>query len=199
MNRGYYDRGKLPHRDVEGSNQAITFRLADALPTRLLQRWKRELAERLDSADPRQRDEALEELRQRIAHHEDQGHGSCVLRNPIAAGIVQRRLIASHPGQCELHAWVVMPNHVHVLCRLREGVALGRLLNGWKGGASREINRRMGRAGHLWQREYFDRAIRDPSHFHRARRYIHRNPVKAGLCAEPEDWPYSSAGIGWRR
>lgn len=45
----------------------------------------------------------------------------------------------------------------------------------------------------IWHREYWDRYIRDNHHFQQAVDYIHQNPVKAGLIAKAEDWPYSSA------
>ena len=51
-----------------------------------------------------------------------------------------------------------------------------------------------GRGGVFWQREYFDRFIRDDEHYRKAVEYIHNNPVKAGLVPQAEDWPYSSAG-----
>lgn len=46
---------------------------------------------------------------------------------------------------------------------------------------------------HVWMREYWDRFIRDDAHLRATIDYIHRNPVKAGLCREPSDWPWSSA------
>ena len=45
--------------------------------------------------------------------------------------------------------------------------------------------------------DYFDRFIRDLDHLYDCRAYIRNNPVKAGLCAKPEDWPFSSAGVRW--
>jgi hypothetical protein len=46
-------------------------------------------------------------------------------------------------------------------------------------------------------RDYHDRLIRDMDHFHNARAYIRNNPVKAGLCATPDEWVFSSAGQNW--
>jgi REP element-mobilizing transposase RayT len=51
----------------------------------------------------------------------------------------------------------------------------------------------LGRAGRFWQREPFDRYVRNKRHFRNALAYIEANPVKAGLCDKPEDWPWSSA------
>jgi REP element-mobilizing transposase RayT len=47
---------------------------------------------------------------------------------------------------------------------------------------------------HVWYLEYWDRFIRDSRHFEQVVAYIHQNPVKAGLVAQAEDWPWSSAG-----
>ena len=44
----------------------------------------------------------------------------------------------------------------------------------------------------FWQREYWDRFIRDEVHYHRAIRYIHENPAKAKLCKDKSDWLWSS-------
>jgi hypothetical protein len=61
---------------------------------------------------------------------------------------------------------------------------------------SHEANRMLNRQGQFWQEEYHDRYIRDEQHLECSVRYIEMNPVKAGLCRSPEDWPFSSA---WRR
>ncbi len=76
-----------------------------------------------------------------------------------------------------------MPNHVHVLFTLREDRTLEAVLHSWKRHSAREINAWLGRTGALWQRDYFDRLVRDAAHFARCVRYIRRNPVKANLNA----------------
>ncbi len=72
-------------------------------------------------------------------------------------------------------------------------MTLDRVVQSWKRYSAHRINGCLGRTGTLWARDYFDRYIRDESHFNRALAYIRNNPVKAGLCAKPEDWPFSSA------
>jgi REP element-mobilizing transposase RayT len=62
-----------------------------------------------------------------------------------------------------------------------------------KGSTGRESNRALDRSGRFWQKEYFDRYIRDEKHYLSAFRYIERNPVKARLCNAKEDWPFGSA------
>jgi len=96
-----------------------------------------------------------------------------------------------------LVAWVIMPNHVHVVVQMGDGSSLAEAVRLWKGRSARAINRDLGRRGALWQREYHDRFIRDQDHLAAAVAYVHSNPVTAGLCATPEDWPLSSARY-WR-
>lgn len=191
MNKGIYTRGYLPHWDFNGSLQAITFRLADSVPSNVIRVWKQELS---SIPDDRLRQK---ELHRRIAKYEDAGHGEAVLAIPAAAEILQQKLIAAHPCDYKLIEWCVMPNHVHVMVKLSKGAALSEVVGRWKGSTAFEINRELGRNGRLWQREYHDRYIRDMDHYHDCRAYIRNNPVKAGLCNEPEDWPFSSVGMKW--
>ena len=179
--KGWYSRGYLPHLDAPGVIQALTFRLADALPRDVLDSW---------------RDRELEQgdILTRSAAFLDAGHGSCVLRDPRCAGIVRDCIVRFDGEKYRLIAWVVMPNHVHVVVRIREGWSLGTTVGGWKGASAREINRLLGLRGRLWQPGYFDRFIRDGAHLQRAVLYVHENPVKAGLVAQAEDWEFSSAG-----
>lgn len=88
-----------------------------------------------------------------------------------------------------------MPNHVHVL--LRQEDSLSKIIQQWKGATAHAINQHLNRQGQLWAEDYFDRVIRDEDHYWDARAYIHRNPVQAGLCENPKDWPWSSAHPKW--
>jgi REP element-mobilizing transposase RayT len=91
-----------------------------------------------------------------------------------------------------------MPNHVHVLIQLREGYPMHKIIHSWKSFTANEANKLLGLKGPFWYHEYYDRFIRDQRHFDNAVRYIHENPVKAGLVEKPEDWPFSSARF-WQR
>jgi REP element-mobilizing transposase RayT len=73
-----------------------------------------------------------------------------------------------------------MPNHVHVLCRPLSG-ELAAIIRRWKSYTATRINALLGRAGPMWQREYFDRLVRDESELYRAADYILANPQRAGL------------------
>jgi len=191
MNKGIHSRGYLPHWDFERSTQAITFRLADAVPAEVIHEWNTELSS-IQKHNNREK-----ELHRLIAEYEDVGHGEAVLHKPECALIIQGKLIEYHSVRYTLIDWCIMPNHVHVLIRLAEKQLLAEIVRLWKGGSSIEINRLLKRSGLLWQREYYDRFVRDMEHFQNCIAYIRNNPVKAGLCDKPEDWPFSAAGVGW--
>jgi putative transposase len=180
---GWSDRGYLPHRDEGGLKQSVTFRLADSFPSDKRDEWEKLFA----ICDDEDRLHQIEEWL-------DKGAGSCALREPEAASIVQEALLFFHEQRYRLIAWCIMPNHVHVLFETFEGHPLGRVIHSWKTFTAREINRLRGTHGSLWQEDYFDRYIRDDRHLHEEIRYIENNPVAAHLVKKPEDWPFSSAG-----
>jgi putative transposase len=92
----------------------------------------------------------------------------------------------------ELYAWVIMPNHVHVLLLPRAPMCQ---ITQWiKGRTARNANLLLGRAGGpFWQHESYDHWVRSENQFNRIVTYTEDNPVKAGFAARPEDWPWSSA------
>jgi len=169
---------------MPGLIQSITFRLADSLPAHVLEALADE-RERLD-------DRAW---RQQIEDYLDAGYGACYLRQPEIAALVEEALHYFDGQRYRLLAWVIMPNHVHVLIETFTGYLLDKVIHSWKSYTANEANKRLGRSGRFWYREYFDRYIRDERHFGNVVRYIHHNPVKAGLVEEAVDWPYSSARL----
>jgi hypothetical protein len=87
-----------------------------------------------------------------------------------------------------------MPNHVHLL--IRPSIAPERLMKSLKGASAREANRVLGRTGEpFWQKESYDHWVRNPSELEKIRMYVEANPVKAGLVRNPQDYPWSSAGV----
>ena len=131
-----------------------------------------------------------------IDQYEDAGIGECLLRDDSIAQIVQDTLLFNHQKKYELICWCIMPNHVHTLIAPVEGMSLSEIMYDWKSYTTHAINKALNRKGKLWMMEYFDRYIRDNDHFQKVVNYIHNNPVKAGLVAEPADWRWSSAGSG---
>jgi REP element-mobilizing transposase RayT len=151
----------------------------------MLDKWREELRN-----DDRDMDAAL---RKRIEVFLDHGYGECHLRNPRVAEMVQNSLLFFDRERYRLSAWVVMPNHVHMLLTPCENQDVSAILHSLKSYTANEANKLLGRSGHFWQTESFDRWIRDAEHFARVVAYIENNPVKARLCKRPEDWRFSSA------
>jgi len=136
---------------------------------------------------------ATAERCKRVEAYLDTGAGSCWLRDPRIAELVENALLHIDGKRYRLHAWVVMPNHVHVLITPVEGFSLSDILHTWKSYTAKEANRVLGRRGKFWQEEYFDRYIRNENHYWVAVEYIELNPVKARLCEVKEQWRFGSA------
>jgi putative transposase len=117
----------------------------------------------------------------RLDEHLDDGHGSCLFRDSSMAGIVADAFRFFDGQRYVLHSWAIMPNHVHLLLSLGEGRVLSEIVSSWKRFTATRIHRETGGSGNLWQKDYFDRIIRDWDHFANVARYIRRNPVKAKL------------------
>ncbi len=190
--RAWYTRGYLPHRDEPHLLQSITYRLADSLPQEKLRLLEDELLNLPEDT----RESAK---RQKIEQWLDAGMGSCALRHPEVARYVQNAFLHFHGQRYHLHAWCIMPNHVHVLIAPLTDLAM--IVQSWKSFTARWVLARntalaLGIPGKsLWMREYWDRYIRDETHYHKTVNYIHQNPVNAGLCATPQVWPWSSAHV----
>jgi putative transposase len=89
-------------------------------------------------------------------------------------------------------AYCLMPNHVHLVMVPATASGLHRPVGETHRRYSREINSRYGWQGHLWQQRFYSVPM-DETHLYHAVRYVERNPADAGLCAAPEQWPWSSA------
>jgi len=182
--RGWYSRGYLPHFDGGTKLQFLTFRLDDSLPLTVLEKWKREL----EQCSEIEREIVL---RERIEKYLDCGYGNCYLKQPEIAEMVQNALLHHDGTKYKLIAWAIMPNHVHLLLKPLE--ALGAIEHSIKSYTANKINKFLNRSGTLWQKEVYDRYIRDFEHYQTTIAYIENNPVKARLCEKPSDWRFGSA------
>lgn len=91
----------------------------------------------------------------------------------------------------QLHSYVVMPNHVHLL--VTPQVPNANWLGPLKAFTEFTANRILSRTGAFWRDDSYDHLVRDREEFRSVRRYIEDNPVAAGLAARPEDFLWSSA------
>lgn len=182
--RGWYERGYLPHFDAPNVTQFVTFMLEDAFPIWRRREWEPILKEPDQSARRRKLEAWL-----------DRGHGECWLRRLEVAGRVEEIFRAEDGETYRLQAWVIMPNHVHLVVNVWQ-TPLAKLPNLWKGRSAHDANQLLGRRGTFWQRESFDTLIRDSDHLARAIRYTEGNPTKAVLVRDTKQWRWSSAR--WR-
>jgi putative transposase len=185
---------RLPHWQQDETTYFLTFRLADSIPASLLDDWRKDRNHWLMNHPKPWSIETETEYHKlfsgKIDRFLDQGLGSCLLGDSVNAAIVAGAFQHFDHTRYLLHAWVVMPNHVHLLLSLAESVDLGKTIASWKRFTSNEINKGEHLSGPLWQKDYFDRLIRDWDHFMNVARYIRRNPLKAtlpvGSCAAYE-------------
>jgi putative transposase len=90
-----------------------------------------------------------------------------------------------------LHAFVVLPNHFHLLVETPQP-NLGRGMLVLNGSYARRYNAKFDRVGHVFQTPYRRKLVSTDEHFVETVRYIANNPVRALLCQRAEDWPWSS-------
>ena len=167
--KGWHSRGYLPHFDSPERVQHVVFRTTGSLPKMAL------------DAD--------------IDAHLDLSVGKAPLADPIAAQIAEDAIRHFNGARFRLFAWVIMPNHAHVVVEPLANFSLGATVRGWKAFSGAKINERTGARGSFWARDYFDRYMRDESDLQQTIAYVENNPVHAGLAAEPRDWRWSSARL----
>ena len=195
-----YER-HLPHQVPEGFPIFLTWNLKGALPAEVIERLRQE-RERLERESPREgettvdrrlrHDKILFGMSDRYLDLADKG--PLHLKDPAIAKLVEDAILFGVPGRYDLFAWCVMANHVHVFLEPRW--ELKKVTQGLKGYTAHEINALQGARGRVfWQDESYDHWARDEAEILRIIAYIENNPVAAGLCARPEDWPYSSARL----
>jgi REP element-mobilizing transposase RayT len=163
-----HTENRLPHWQQEGAVYFITFRLADSVPSRLLAQWESERAAWLQVHPESWSTEIELEYQERFSgaleSWLDAGHGVCRLGRRDCAQIVAETLHHFEGERVAMISFVIMPNHVHALFVQNPEWLLEKLVRSWKGFTARQINAVLGRSGGLWQRDYFDRLVRNERH-----------------------------------
>jgi putative transposase len=117
-------------------------------------------------------------------------------RSPFFADMIAARLLIQEirrlheSGDVHSLAWVVMPDHLHWLIQLSEHWPLSKVVKTLKARSAVVINRYLRRQGSLWQRAFFDRAVRRDEDIRQIARYIVANPLRAGLVRGVGDYPH---------
>jgi putative DNA methylase len=169
---------RLPHYSSAGQPIFLTWRLSGSLPVN-----RAFPAETTSGKSFVAMDRLLDTTRR----------GPLYLRLPEIAGLVEDAIrYREAAGQYRLHAYVVMPNHVHMLVTPETGISS--IMRSLKRFTARQANVMLARTGQpFWQDESYDRLVRDRTEFERISAYIERNPVTAGLAVSPEEFRWSSA------
>ena len=187
----------LPHWTRGGAVYAVNFRLADSLPASVVKTWEFEREDIVKTARQMNRPlTASEEMRldklfsEKVERYLDQGRGACWMLKGEVATTVQNALRHFDEERYRLHAWCIMPNHVHAILQPHGGFELPDILHSWKSFSSRRANRALARTGKFWQPEYYDHLIRDENDFDCQVEYVLANPSRAGL----KNWKWVGRG-----
>lgn len=179
----------LPHWRQEDVWYFVTFRLHDSLPKDFVEQIRIErnhwLATNGRNKEGNYSKQQLQEyyrlFSERIEQQLNSGYGSCILKNPVNAAVVANTLTFFANQRYILDAWVIMPNHVHVLVKPINGFNLWEITHSWKSFSATKINELENREGQLWMHESHDHIVRSAEALDSIRDYIRLNPQKAGL------------------
>lgn len=147
-------RGRsLPHWSRPDGTYFLTFRTADAIPVAIVMSLKdeygeslRRLARKLGHPPSYAQCREIRTIRYRRAEkYLEEGHGACLLRDPRVAEIVDDAIRFFDRDRYHLHAWCLMPNHVHVLLTLLGDRSPTEMMGAWKSFTAKEINKLLGR------------------------------------------------------
>jgi REP element-mobilizing transposase RayT len=178
-----FTRGHLPHWTPEETAVFVTWRLAGS-------QWDRPSPFVVCHPSHKRTRMTDDTTRSSVPPH-----GPIWLQDPRVAGVVANALLYGETVRqfYQLHAWVVMPNHVHAI--LQPHTPMPTIMRWLKGRTGRMANKILGRAGKaFWQDESFDHWIRSVEELQDLIEYVENNPLKAGLAEAKEQWRWSSAG-----
>jgi REP element-mobilizing transposase RayT len=114
---------------------------------------------------------------------------------PVARDLVLQHILFDDQRKMHLHTAIVMPDHGHLLItpcwdEYGDTYSLAEIMKGIKGSSARTVNLAFGRKGSLWLNESFDHELRSSESIQQKSEYIAMNPVRAGLCATPDEYPW---------
>lgn len=177
-----YFGGNLPHMHQDGTTQYVTFRLADSLPEIKIQELNNLIAQFKEAnPEPWNHETQIDYWKmigpksERLLHN---GHGNCLLRFPEVRKILIDSIAYYDFIRYEVDAYVIMPNHVHMLIRPLGKYKIRNILHGIKGYSGYAINKLTCSHGEFWMRESFDRLVRNKAAYEHYLRYIISNPRK---------------------
>jgi hypothetical protein len=140
----------------------VTFRLGDSMPAGKIRVWKenRDIWQQVHPQpwSPEVEKEYHRQFTWKMEGWLDEGAGSCLLKESANRSVVEAVLMKFQGEKVEHHAWVIMPNHLHLIFTPLSPIE--KLVQAWKGVSARQIGQ-----GGIWQKNYRDTLIRDGGHF----------------------------------
>ena len=199
----FYKR-HLPHIQPPGASLFITFRLANSIPSLVLEELleearhvEKKLARILDLEE---RTHQADVQRRRIFGKRDQAldlqDGPLWLKESNVASIVSEALHYRDSLVYTLDTFCIMPNHVHLGCTPLptsddKYYSVSRIMHSLKRHTARQANLVLCREGDFWQHENYDHVVRNDAEYRRIINYVLNNPVAAGLVQNREEWKWS--------
>ncbi|MDE5814105.1 MAG: transposase [Muribaculaceae bacterium] len=172
--------GNLPHMHQDGKMQYVTFRLADSLPAskqcelnKLVDSFKREHPEPWNHDIQIEYWKIIGPQAERLLHN---GYGSCLLRFPEVRKVLIDTISHNDGIKYVVDAYVIMPNHIHMLICPIGKQKIEDILHSIKGFSGYAINKLTCSSGQFWMRESFDRLVRSEAAYGHYLRYIISNP-----------------------
>lgn len=201
----FYHR-KLPHFQPAESTFFVTFRLAGSIPIDVIRRL-RENYELVQKGILEQKDLTEKECRELVYAEQKRLFASTDefldtnpnepywLKRMEVAEIIAESMNYRDGKQYDLHAFTIMPNHVHMMMTLlSDAPVLFKVMQHLKKNSAIRANKFLNRTGlEFWEEESYDHIVRDEGEFYRILNYILRNPVKAGFVQVWRDWPFTFA------
>lgn len=199
-----FHKGNLPHLQPLGGTFFVTYNLANAIPKRILDKWKLEfeLQKKAILENSENVKEDLDKLHKRNFLERDKyldarrNDSHCKINGELAQIVVDS--INFWDGKkIDLICYCLMSNHVHLVFRLLDKTEtdtpkyLEDIMHSIKQFSAKKCNAILNRKGDFWQHESYDRLIRNDEEQFRIILYVLNNPLKAGLCKHPFDWKWT--------
>lgn len=177
----------LPHWQCNNAIYHVSFRLADSIPQVVRDQWTRERKEVFENE--RNGTEVSKEIKikmdyllsEKVDKFLDTGQGACYLKHPEIAKMVANTITCFDNIRYRLHAWCVMPNHVHIIVEPIFQHKLDQIIHAWKSITAHKANAILKRSGIFWQQDAYNHIIRSKKEYNFQISYTWENPDKARL------------------